>query len=159
MKNKIWLLLLLSLICTTQPVVSQVYLKIKTIDDNIHSYKIDENLKMAFQNNEIIVRNKEIANTFVVSNIKKICFSTYDTSDIMMLNSYNCNNKVSITGESIVICNYRDNSIVRLFMPNGLLISEEIVPNEGFYYYSTSHLKSGVYILEVNEIRLKFVKK
>ena len=74
-------------------------------------------------------------------------------------NLYNDNVSFSLDGESIIFKALKTKDIVSLYAINGTLIFKKFISTDGEYAFSLSGIKSGVYIVSINELICKIVKK
>ena len=85
---------------------------------------------------------------------------TYENKEVTGIKKIH-DDKVSFThdGESIIFPCLKAKDIVSLYAINGTLIFTKNISTDGEYAFSLSDIEKGVYIVKVNSLTYKIMKK
>ena len=125
---------------------------------SIVAFALCDNPKLTFTETDIQITGRNIDVTYALDNMALITYEAEDyvtpikdieTEDV----SFN------LTGESLLFPALKANSKVSIYSLNGTLIFKKSVQADGEYSFPLSNLDIGVYIIKVNGITYKIVKR
>jgi len=119
------------------------------------AYALEDKPRLTFDDNSLIITAKGIEVKYPLENMARI---TYDgTLSIVDLQSGKSIFKVE--GASLLFPSLKANSNISIRSLYGKLVFNRIIQASGDYSFSISDLNTGVYIVTVNGLSYKFVKK
>ena len=120
-------------------------------------YALEEKPKITFTDVDLIITTKGVEVSYPLKDMARLTYEKKEVTDIK--NLYNDNVSFSLDGESIIFKALKTKDIVSLYAINGTLIFKKFISTDGEYAFSLSGIKSGVYIVSINELICKIVKK
>lgn len=119
-------------------------------------YALAENPRMTFVENELVVKTNNIEVTYNLDNMSRF---TYESGDITGITNLKTERPFSIQGEALIFPTLSANSTVSIYSLNGLIIFKKKVRNIGEYAFPLSSLAAGIYMVNVNNLTYKIVKR
>ena len=86
-------------------------------------------------------------------------FTYEDFSQTGITNLKNGEISFKLNGEALLFPSLKANSTVSLYSANGTLVFKQIVRKDGEYSFPISNLNTGVYMVNVNGLTYKIVKR
>lgn len=121
------------------------------------AYALVEEPKLTFTEANLIITTESVEVKFPIDDIRRI---TYEASDYSAIRDIETDKiSFSVNGELLVFPSLKANSTVSLFLLNGTPLFRKTVQTAGEYSLQISNLNAGVYIVRVNGITYKFIKK
>lgn len=120
-------------------------------------YALEEKPKITFTDVYLIITTKGVEVSYPLKDMARLTYENKEVSGIKKIHD----DKASFAhdGESIIFPCLKAKDIVSLYAINGALIFKKIISTDGEYTFSLSSIKSGVYIVSINELTCKIVKK
>lgn len=121
------------------------------------AYALNEKPKVTFTETDLVITAKGVEVNYTLDNMARFTYETDNNSAIRDLQS----DKVSfkLDGESLLFLNLSANSTISLHTLNGASVFSKTVSMAGEYSYPISNLNTGVYLVTVNGLTYKIVKR
>ncbi len=85
---------------------------------------------------------------------------TYEkSSSTRITNLENGETSFKLDGELLLFPSLKANSTIAIYSTNGTLVFKQTVRQNGEYAFSVSNLNTGVYIVNVNDLSYKIIKR
>ena len=120
-------------------------------------YVLDETPKVTFTDTDLVINTGGIEVHYALDQLEKFTYQVKEISSVDDLK--NSNRPFSFNGESLVFPNMEKDEIISIFSANGTLVLKKQVDKNGTYAFSASKLKLGTYLVNVNGLTYKIVKK
>jgi hypothetical protein len=121
------------------------------------AYALAEEPKLTFAETDLVITTESVEVSYPLDDIKRL---TYEASDYSAIRDIETDKiSFSVNGELLVFPSLKANSTVSLYLLNGTSLFRKTVQAAGEYSFQISNLNAGVYIVKVNGITYKFVKK
>lgn len=120
------------------------------------AYALAEKPKLTFTKSELVVKTDSIEVTYDLDNMSRF---TYESNIITGITDLRTDNPFILKSEALVFPNLTANSTVSVYSLNGSLIFKKTVQMAGEYAFPLSVLNSSVYLVNVNGVTYKFMKK
>lgn len=131
-------------------------LVIWSIDGSKIAYSLAENPKITFSDKEMSVKTNTIEAWF---DLDKTSQFTYESQDITGITDLRTNKPCMLNDEALVFPGLAVNSTVSVFSLNGTLVFQKTVRKNVEYAFPLSNLNVGVYIVNVNGVSTKIIKR
>ena len=95
--------------------------------------------------------------SFPLSNLKRFTFKNSD--EVAIANIINDEPIINMDENQLVFQSLKENSIVGIYGLNGIEILRKTVHKTGNYSFYIGNLSNGVYIVSVNGLNYKLIKK
>lgn len=120
-------------------------------------YALDEKPKITFTDTDLIITTKGVEVSYPLKDMARLIYENKEVTGIKKLHD----DKVLFTldGESIIFPCLKIKDIVSLYAINGTLIFKKNISTDGEYAFSLSDIAKGVYIVKVNSLTYKILKK
>lgn len=152
--NKL-LLTIIMLMCLQKIFAQQLI--IETIDGETQTIALTSQPKITIKNGELIIASDESEISLPVQSVSKYTFSQVDDSGIKQIE--NTEAPFSMSDNRIIFNSSQSSRNVMFYSVGGVLLrSFTIRPGSGGYF-DISSLVPGVYIVRVNDITVKIVKR
>ena len=157
MKRRILLSLLLcfSLIAKAEEIPSNLVVWAK--DGTKVAYALAEKPKITFTETDLIITATGVEVRYALGNMARFTYESNDETSIVNLQSDE--SPLKLSGESLLFPALKVNSTVSIFTPNGTLVFKKTVRQDGEYAFPLSNLNAGVYMVNVNGLTYKIVKR
>ena len=154
-KLLVLLLLFFSIMAMAEEVKTKLIIWSKT-GDRV-AYALAEEPKLTFAETDLVITTESVEVSYSLDDVKRLTYEAGDCTAIRDIET----DKVSfrVNGESLVFPSLKPNSTVSLYLLNGTSLFRKTVQTAGEYSFQISNLNAGVYIVKVNGITYKFVKK
>lgn len=155
--KKILCLLLLAFVSFTAVVAkSTMHLAVCTKDGSKVLYALEEKPKITFTDTELIITTKSVEIAYALSDMNLLTYENGETTGITNLHD---NSDFKLDGNAIVFSKLKAKDIVSLYSINGVLVFKKTVTVDGEYAVSLNDIETGVYVVSVNGLTYKFMKK
>ena len=119
------------------------------------AFALEERPQITFTETELVITtNKE--NHYALENVAKF---TYEQIPSGIKNLLNDNPVFILNGESLLFPSLKTGNTVSVTSPNGTSIFRKTVKSDGEYAFPIDNLQHGVYLVTVNGLTYKIVKK
>jgi hypothetical protein len=132
-------------------------LVIFTKDGTSAGYALEKQPVLTFSEYEMIITGKGIEVTYSLSDLARYSYSSEYESGIKDIRT----DKVlpNFDGESLLFPSLKANSIVSVYTLNGTQVFNKTILTDGEYSFPLSALNAGAYLVNVNGLTYKIVKK
>lgn len=121
------------------------------------AYALSEMPKVTFSETDLLITTEKVEVKYALD---KMTHFTYEyTPPVGVTNLQTDELLFKIDGESLLFPDLKANSSIFIYTVNGALVFKKIVQEEGEYSFPLSYLNSGVYLISVNGLTYKIVKK
>lgn len=117
---------------------------------------LEEKPKITFTDTELVITTKAVEIVYALSDMNLLTYENGETTGITNLHD---DASFKLDGESIVFSKLKAKDIVSLYSINGTLVFKKAVTTDGEYAIPLIDMETGVYIIKVNSLTYKFVKK
>ena len=121
------------------------------------AYALAEKPKITFTETELIITAKGVEVNYVLDNMARFTYENDMTTAITNIQTDETSFKLD--GESLLFPALKANSTVSLYSINGALVFKKTVQKPGEYSFPLSNLKTGAYVVMVNALAYKIVKR
>lgn len=157
MKTKV-IMLLLSIFClsaTAKTPKNQLIVWAK--DGTKVAYVLAEKPKITFTETDLVIATNGITVNYALENMLRF---TYDYNEELAITNLETDEpSFKLDGESLLFPALKANSVVSLYSINGTLVFNKTVHQSGEYAFPLSNLDAGVYIVSVNGLTYKILKR
>lgn len=154
-------ILLLSVLLSCSHLIKADTVKTKFViwakDGSKVAYALVEKPKVTFTETDMIVTANGIVVTYALENMARFTYEKATPTD--MFNLETSEFPFKLEDESLLFPNLHENSTVTVHLLNGTLVFTKNVPKTGEYVFPLSNLNAGVYLVSVNGITYKIVKR
>lgn len=120
------------------------------------AYALAEKPKLTFTGSELVVKTDSIEVTY---DLEKISRFTYEGGGMTGITDLETESVFNFQNEALVFPSLSANSTVSVCSLNGLLVFKKTVRVAGEYAFPLSKLNAGVYLVNVNGVTYKIMKK
>lgn len=120
------------------------------------AYALLERPKITFVDNELVVTTNSIEVKYNLDNMSRF---TYESGDITGITDLKTERPFSIQDEALIFPMLSANSTVGIYSLNGSMIFKKTIRTVGEYAFSLSNITPGVYVISVNGLTYKIVKR
>ena len=133
------------------------YLVVWANDGSKVAYALAEKPKITFTETDMIITAEAVDVNYPLDNMLRFTYEANDDTAIRDLKT----DKVSfkLDGESLLFMDLSPNSTVSLHTLNGESVFSKTVQTAGEYSFPLSNLTTGVYLVTVNGLTYKIVKR
>lgn len=157
MKAKL-LALLLSFTClSTMADEPKTQLVVWAKDGMQVAYALAEKPKVTFTETDLVITANGVEVNYSLENMARLTYEDNTTTAITNLQTGKVS--VKLDGESLLFPALKANSIVSLYSLNGTLVFNKTIRTEGDYSFLLSGMNAGVYVVTVNGLTYKIVKR
>lgn len=121
------------------------------------AYALDEKPKVTFTETDMVISAKGVEVNYALDNMDRFTYETGDNTAIRNLKTDEVSFKLD--GESLLFLNLGANSTISLHTLNGTSVFSKTVSMAGEYSFPLSNLNAGVYLVTVNGLTYKIVKR
>ena len=132
-------------------------LVIWTKDGNKVVYSLAEKPKITFSDKEMLLMTSVINVSFPLSNLKRFTFQNSD--EVAIVNIINDEPIINMDKDQLIFQSLKENSIVGIYGLNGIEILKKTIHKTENYSFYIGNLSNGVYIVSVNGLNYKLIKK
>lgn len=121
------------------------------------AYALAEKPKVTFTETELIITSNGVEVKYDLENMARFTYEDNTATAITNLQTGNVSFKLN--GESLLFPALKANSTVSVYSLNGMLVFKKTVSQNGEYALPLSNLNAGVYMVNVNGLTYKIVKR
>ena len=155
MRKLLLLLFMLFLGLTTK---AEVLLVVWKKDGSKYAFALTEKPKVTFSESSVMINSKSISVSYNLEDMAKFTYEEGDNTIIRNLE----NDKVSsfkFDGELLIFPSLEFGSTVSIHTLNGSVVFSRFIDVAGDYSFPLLHLDKGVYLVSINGVTYKIVKK
>lgn len=157
MKSKLLLSLLLGFSIFTKAENNPTNLVVWAKDGTKVAYALAEKPKVTFTETDLVITAKGVEVNYSLENMARFTYESNDESAIINLQTDE--SPFKLTGESLLFSALKANSTVSVYFLNGTLVFKKTVRQNGEYTFPLSNLNAGVYMVNVNGLTYKIMKR
>ena len=121
------------------------------------AYALTEKPKVTFTETDLVITAKGVEVNYSLENMARFTYESNDESGIINLQTDE--SPFRLTGESLLFPALKANSTVSVYSLNGALVFKKTVRQNGEYAFPLSNLSAGVYMINVNGLTYKIMKR
>ena len=125
--------------------------------EKIATYALTNKPKIVFAQSEIIITSNNI--DIKHQNLSEFSKFTYENQIESGIFNLLTEDKYLFDGESLQFLSLKANSAISVYSLNGSCVINKMTQHSGSYAIPISHLQSGAYIIKVNGLTFKILKK
>jgi len=157
MKIKLLICVLLFSFVSTMANEPREILVVWAKDGSQMAYALAEKPKVSFTANDLVITTNGVDVNYPLEELARFTYEYNQTTSITNLQT---NESLFILNdETLLFPALRTNSTVSVFSLNGMLIFKKTIREDGEYAFPLSNLNAGVYMVNVNGLTYKIVKK
>lgn len=157
MKTKLLTVLLSCFCLSAMADESKTQLVVWAKDGTQVAYALAEEPKVTFTETDLVITAKGIVVNYSMEKLSRI---TYENDDVVSITDLQTGKpSFMLDGELLLFPALKAKSSVSLHSLNGTLIFSKTVQSTGEYSFPLSALNSGVYMVTINGLTYKIVKK
>lgn len=152
------LLLILFLLCFGLSIQAETILYVWKKDGSKVAFSLMEEPKVTFSENSLMINSNKVSVSYKLEDIAKI---TYYNPRWQVIKNIE-NDKVSsfkFDGEMLLFSSLKAGSKVAIHNLGGVLVFSRFIEVTGDYSFPISHLDKGVYVVSVDGLTYKIVKR
>lgn len=158
MMKKLPSILLLFCICASAIAEdTKTHLVVWAKDGTKVAYALDEKPKVTFTEANLIISAEGVEVNYALDNMDRFTYESNVNSAVRNLKTDEVSFKLD--GESLLFLNMSANSTISLHTLNGTSVFSKTVSTAGEYAFPLSNLTTGVYLVTVNGLTYKIVKR
>ncbi|MBR5062885.1 MAG: T9SS type A sorting domain-containing protein [Prevotella sp.] len=136
----------------------KTFLVVRAKDGTKVAYALEEKPKMTFTKTDLVINTN--SGEIISYSLENMARFTYEDNSIVgITNIKTGESPFEINDESLIFPALKGNSVVSIYSLNGTLVFKETIRQEGEYAFPLSNLNAGVYLVTVNGLTYKIVKK
>lgn len=121
------------------------------------AYALVDKPKVTFTVTDLVITSKGIEVNYALENMARF---TYEKTSVTGITDLKTNETLfKLDGETLLFPSLKANSTVSIYSAKGTLVFSQTVHQDGEYSFPISNLKTGVYIVNVNGLTYKIMKK
>lgn len=153
-------LLLMSLLYFCLPAMAEevkTHLVIWAKDGTQVAYALADQPKITFTETDLVIISNGVEVNYTLENMARFTYESNDNTAITNLqtNEY----PFKLDGEALLFPTLKANTTVSVYALNGTLVFKKTVRQDGEYALPLSDLNVGVYMINVNGLTYKIVKR
>lgn len=156
MKIKL-LLLLLFLSLSTMAENAKTHLVVWAKDGTQVAYALAEQPKITFTETDLIITSNGVEVNYTLENMARFTYESNDNTAIT--NMQTDESPFKLDGESLLFPALKTNTTVYVYALSGMLVFKKTVRQDGEYALPLSDIAAGAYMVNVNGLTYKIVKK
>lgn len=121
------------------------------------AYALAEKPKVTFTETDLVITANGVEVNYSLENMARLTYESNDASAIINLQTDE--SPFKLTGESLLFPDLKANSAVAVYSLNGTLVFKKTIRQNGEYAFSLSNLNAGIYMVNVNGLSYKIVKR
>lgn len=157
MKSKLLLFLLLGFSIFTKAENNPTNLVVWAKDGTKVAYALAEKPKVTFTETDLVITANGVEVNYTLENMAR--FTYEDNASTVITNLQTDESSFKINGEYLLFPALKANSTVSVYSLNGTLVFKKTVRQNGEYAFPLSNLNAGVYMVNVNGLTYKIVKR
>lgn len=157
MKQKLLLVLLSCFSLSAMADEPKTQLVVWAKDGTQVAYALAEKPKVTFTETDLVITANGVEVNYTLENMARF---TYEDNILTAITNLQTDESTfKLDGESLLFPTLKANSTVSVYSLNGTLVFKKTVRQNGEYAFPLSNLESGVYMVNVNGLTYKIVKR
>ena len=157
MKTRLLMLLMLCLCVSAKAEGEKTHLVVWAKDGRKVAYALSETPKLSFTETNLVIQTSKLTVNYNLADMARFTYATSEDAAIRSLETGD--NTFSFDGDMLLFPSLQAGSTVSIHTPGGLLVLSRTVAAAGQYSFPISHLDAGVYLVSVNGLTYKIVKR
>ena len=152
--------LLLALIFVSYNIMAQennTQLVVWAKDGTKVAYMLSEKPKITFTDTDLVITANDIEVNYALDNMARFTYESNGNTAIRNIESDEVS--IKLDGESLLFPDLKANSSIAVYTLNGTLVVKKTIRQDGEYVFPVSSLSDGVYMISVNGLTYKIVKR
>ena len=152
--------LLLALIFVSYNILAQennIQLVVWAKDGTKVAYMLSEKPKITFTETDLVITANDIEVNYALENMARFTYESNGNTAIRNVESDELS--IKLDGESLLFPDLKANSSIAIYTLNGTLVMKKTIRQDGEYVFPVSSLSDGVYMISVNGLTYKIVKR
>ena len=121
------------------------------------AYALAEKPKVTFTETDLVITANGVEVNYTLENMAR--FTYEDNISTAITNLQTDESTFKLDGETLLFPALKANSIVSVYSLNGMLVFKKTIHQNGEYAFPLSNLNTGVYMVNVNGLTYKIVKR
>lgn len=121
------------------------------------AYFLSEKPKITFTETDLVITANDIKVNYALENMVRFTYESNDNTAIRNIESDEV--LIKLDGESLLFPDLKANSSIAIYALNGTLVMKKTIRQNGEYAFPISNLNAGVYMVHVNGLTYKIVKR
>lgn len=121
------------------------------------AYALAEKPKVTFTETDLVITTNGVEVNYLLENMARFTYEKSSETGITDLKKGKTSFKLN--GESLLFPSLKANSSVSIYSANGTLVFKQTVRQDGEYSFPISNLNTGVYLININDLTYKIVKR
>ena len=121
------------------------------------AYALAEKPKVTFTETDLVITANGVEVNYTLENMAR--FTYEDNTATVITNLQTDESPFKLTGESLLFPALKANSTVSVYSLNGTLVFKKTIRQNGEYAFPLSNLNAGVYMVNVNGLTYKIMKR
>lgn len=157
MKKSLLFIILMSVYCWVMAQPKQTQLVIWSTNGTKVAYALNEKPKVTFEQETLVITVGGVKINYDIVNLARF---TYVASDNTAIRDLKTDNPIfNFDGEQLIFPDLKTDDIVSIYTVGGSLVLRKKLNEGGKYGLSISSLASGTYMVDVNGLTYKIVKR
>lgn len=157
MKNKVMALLLLGGSFSTMADEPKTHLVVWAKDGAKVAYVLNENPKVTFTEEYLVITANGVEVNYRLENMARFTYESNNASAITNLRTGEW--PFQMNNESLLFPALKANSTIAIYSLNGTLVFQKTIQKDGEYAFPLSNLDMGIYMVNINGLTYKIVKR
>jgi hypothetical protein len=161
MKTKKWLVLSLAILTTVGKLQADEWKNVcvKLTDGTEITYALNTTPRFWFMAEWLYVSVGKISTEFTTSEVEKVYYQDRVLTQVESINNESSGVKVYVDKEVVYIRGLSEHSVIKLYSLDGKPLMSPTVTTSTETTLNIRALPSGVYLLQMNKMTAKFIKK
>lgn len=121
------------------------------------AYALAEQPKVTFTETDLVITANGVEVSYLLENMARFTYESNDNTAVINLQTDE--SPFKLDGESLLFPTLKANTTVSVYSLNGTLVFKKTVRQNGEYALPLSNLIAGVYMVNVNGLTYKIIKK
>ena len=121
------------------------------------AYALADKPKVTFTGTDLVITSNGIEVNYALENMSRFTYENSTSTGVTNLK--NGETSLKLDKESLQFPSLKANSTLTVYSANGTLVFKQIVRKDGEYSFPISNLNTGVYMVNVNGLTYKIVKR
>lgn len=121
------------------------------------SYTLNERVKIKFRDKEIAITSRNVEICYPLEKMIRFAYENVNTPTSIDLNTERPS--VQIGKDALLFPNLKAGDVIAVYSTGGSLLMKKTIQHSGEYSFSLSGLYPNTYIVSVNELTYKFIKR
>lgn len=158
MKSKLLLSMLLGFSIFAKAENNPINFVVWAKDGTKVAYALAEKPKVTFTETDLVITTKDVEVNYSLENMARFTYEK-DNSTTAITNIQTDESPFKLNEGTLLFPSLNANSTVSVYSLNGTLVFKKTVHQNGEYGFNLSNLNAGVYMVNVNGLTYKIVKR